>query len=167
MKMINLRDYYPVYTEDTFVEVSDEVAAFFAEDKRRQTNYAQYIRDHKAFYSLDLGDGIEIAALHKPEQPDELLMQAEEKQALERALASLSETQRQRIIAHFIEGKSKTAIAFSEGGQRERCPQDNHTRAFQAQRLSQKVFVSGAEFSGYFLRYVRGQDSLECSLTTS
>ena len=41
MKMINLRDYYPVYTEDTFVEVSDEVAAFFAEDKRRQTNHAQ------------------------------------------------------------------------------------------------------------------------------
>ena len=57
----------------------------------------------------------EVAALHKPEQPDELLMQAEEKQELERALASLSETQRQRIIAHFIESKSKTAIAFSEG----------------------------------------------------
>ena len=115
MKTINLRDYYPVYTEDAFVEVSDEVAAFFTEDTRRQTNYAQYIRDHKAFYSLDRGDGIEIAALHKPEQPDELLMQAEEKQELERALASLSETQRQRIIAHFIESKSKTAIAFSEG----------------------------------------------------
>ena len=63
MKTINLRDYYPVYTEDTFVEVSDEVAAFFAEDKRRQTNYAQYIRYHKAFYSLDRGDGIETAVL--------------------------------------------------------------------------------------------------------
>lgn len=70
------------------------------------------LMDH---YSLDRGDGIEIAALHKPEQPDELLMQAEEKQELERALASLSKTQRQRIIAHFIESKSKTAIAFSEG----------------------------------------------------
>lgn len=115
MTTINLRDYYPFYTEDTFVEVSDEIAAFFAEDKRRQTNYAQYIRDHKAFYSLDRGDGIETAALHKPEQPDELLIQAEEKQELEKALASLSETQRRRILAHFIEGKSKAAIAVSEG----------------------------------------------------
>lgn len=114
MKTINLRDYYPVYTSDTFVEVSDEVAAFFTEDKRRQTNYAQYIRDHKAFYSLDRGDGIETAALHKPEQPDELLIQAEEKQTLEKALASLSETQRRRIIAHFIEGKSKATIASDE-----------------------------------------------------
>ena len=65
MTTINLRDYNPLYTEDTFVEVSDEVAAFFAEDKRRQTNYAQYIRDHKAFYSLDRGDGIETAALDR------------------------------------------------------------------------------------------------------
>lgn len=115
MTTINLRDYNPLYTEDTFVEVSDEVAAFFAEDKRRQTNYAQYIRDHKAFYSLDRGDGIETAALHKPEQPDELLIQAEEKQELENALASLSDVQRRRIIAHFVEGKSKAAIAASEG----------------------------------------------------
>lgn len=114
MTTINLRDYYPFYTEDAFVEVSDEIAVFFAEDKRRQTNYAQYIRDHKAFYSLDRGDGIETAALHKPEQPDELLIQAEERQELEKALASLSETQRRRILAHFIEGKSKAAIASAE-----------------------------------------------------
>lgn len=118
MKMINLRDYYPVYTEDTFVEVSDEVAAFFAEDKRRQTNYAQYIRDHKAFYSLDQGDGIETAALHKPEQPDELLMQAEERQALETALASLSETQRRRIVQYIILQMSQQSIARKEGVQR-------------------------------------------------
>ncbi len=41
------------------IEVSDEVAAFLEEDKRLQINYAQYIRDNKAFYSLDAGDGIE------------------------------------------------------------------------------------------------------------
>lgn len=115
MTTINLREHYPFYTEDTFVEVSDEIAAFFVEDKRRQTNYAQYIRDHKAFYSLDRGDGIETAALHKPEQPDETVLKAETEQALEKALASLSEVQRRRIIAHFFNGKSKTAIAIAEG----------------------------------------------------
>lgn len=118
MKTINLRDYYPVYTEDTFVEVSDEVAAFFTEDKRRQTNYAQYIRDHKAFYSLDRGDGIETAALYKPEQPDELLIQAEEKQELERALAALSEAQRRRIMQNIVLQMSQQSIARKEGVQR-------------------------------------------------
>lgn len=115
MTTINLRDYYPFYTEDTFVEVSNEVAAFFADDKRRQTNYAQYIRDHKAFYSLDRGDGIETSALHKPEQPDEMVLKAEQEQEIEQALASLSDVQRRRIIAHFMEVKSKAAIAASEG----------------------------------------------------
>lgn len=118
MKMINLRDYYPVYTEDTFVEVSDEVAAFFAEDKRRQANYAQYIRYHKAFYSLDRGDGIETAVLHKPEQPDELLMQTEGKQELERALAALSEVQRRRIVQNIVLQMSQQEIARKEGVQR-------------------------------------------------
>ena len=59
MTTINLRELYPWYTEDTFIEVSDEVAAFLEEDRRLQINYAQYIRDNKAFYSLDAGDGIE------------------------------------------------------------------------------------------------------------
>ena len=71
MTTINLRELYPWYTEDTFIEVSDEVAAFLEEDKRLQINYAQYIRDNKAFYSLDAGDGIEAEALNLPEQPDE------------------------------------------------------------------------------------------------
>mgnify|MGYP002561331852 FL=1 len=115
MAIINLRNIYPYYTENTYVEVSDEVAAVFSEDKRWQRNYAQYLRYHKAYYSLDCNDGIETAALHKPEQPDELLMQAEEKQKLERALASLSEVQRRRIIAYFIDEKRKVAIADAEG----------------------------------------------------
>ena len=34
MPTINLKDHYPWYTEDTFIEVSDEVAAFLEEDKR-------------------------------------------------------------------------------------------------------------------------------------
>ena len=71
MTTINLKDHYPWYTEDTFMEVPDEIAAFLDEDRRLQINYAQYIRDNKAFYSLDAGDGIEAGALNLPEQPDE------------------------------------------------------------------------------------------------
>ena len=87
MTTINLRELYPWYTEDTFIEVSDEVAAFLEEDKRLQINYAQYIRDNKAFYSLDAGDGIEAEALNLPEQPDEVLERMELERLLQEALA--------------------------------------------------------------------------------
>ena len=115
MTTINLRDYYPFYTEDTFIDVSDEIATFLAEEKRLQTNYEQYIRDNKAFYSLDCGDGIEADALDRPEQPDEAYERAELARILDEALASLSEVQRRRIIEHILNGKSKTTIADMEG----------------------------------------------------
>lgn len=115
MITINLREFYPdCYTEDTFVEVSDDVAAFLLEEKRLQTNYAQYIRDNKAFYSLDAGDGIESDALHRPEQPDEAYMRAEMKRVLDEALASLPEKQRRRVLAHIIMEVQMTDIAEAE-----------------------------------------------------
>lgn len=115
MTTINLRDYYPIYKEDTFIEVSDEIATFLAEEKRLQTNYEQYIRDNKAFYSLDCGDGIEADALDRPEQPDEAYERAELVRLLDEALASLPEAQRRRVYDHVISGMSKTEIAKAEG----------------------------------------------------
>ena len=35
MAIINLRDYYPFYTSDCFMEVSEEVAEMFKEFERR------------------------------------------------------------------------------------------------------------------------------------
>ena len=90
MTTINLRELYPWYTEDAFIEVSDEVAAFLEEDKRLQINYAQYIRDNRAFYSLDAGDGIE------------------------EALAQLTPAQRRRVLAYIVGGLSQLQIAARE-----------------------------------------------------
>ena len=106
MTTINLRELYPWYTEDAFIEVSDEVAAFLEEDKRLQINYAQYIRDNRAFYSLDAGDGIEADALNLPEQPDERL--------LKEGLAQLTPAQRRRVIAYIVGGLSQLQIAARE-----------------------------------------------------
>ena len=102
MTTINLKDHYPWYTEDAFIEVSDEVAAFLEEDRRLQINYAQYIRDNKAFYSLDAGDGIEAEALNLPEQPDEALERMELERLLKEALAQLTETQRRRLLVSVL-----------------------------------------------------------------
>ncbi|MGI5984660.1 MAG: sigma-70 family RNA polymerase sigma factor [Clostridiales bacterium] len=114
MTTINLRDYYPIYKEDTFIDVSDEIATFLAEEKRLQTNYEQYIRDNKAFYSLDCGDGIETGALDKPEQPDEAYERAEIARLLDEALVSMPETQRRRVYAHIVLQMDKTRIATAE-----------------------------------------------------
>ena len=114
MTTINLRELYPWYTEDTFIEVSDEVAAFLEEDKRLQINYAQYIRDNKAFYSLDAGDGIEAEALNLPEQPDEALERMELERLLKEALAQLTETQRRRLLVSVLNDESNQRIAALE-----------------------------------------------------
>lgn len=114
MTTINLRELYPWYTEDAFIEVSDEVAAFLEEDKRLQINYAQYIRDNRAFYSLDAGDGIEAEALNLPEQPDEALERMELERLLKEALEQLTPAQRRRLIAHIVGGLSQLQIAARE-----------------------------------------------------
>lgn len=36
MKRINLRDYYPFYTSDFFIEVTDEIAAILIQFKREE-----------------------------------------------------------------------------------------------------------------------------------
>lgn len=115
MTTINLRDYYPIYKEDTFIEVSDEIATFLAEEKRLQTNYAQYIRDNKAFYSLDCGDGIEADALDRPEQPDEVLEHTELVRLLEEALATLTDDQRRRVYERIVMQRSNLSIATEDG----------------------------------------------------
>jgi RNA polymerase sigma-70 factor (ECF subfamily) len=114
MTTINLRELYPWYTEDTFIEVSDEVAAFLEEDKRLQINYAQYIRDNRAFYSLDAGDGIEAEALNLPEQPDEALERMELERLLKEALAQLTSSQRRRLFASVLNDESNQRIAKRE-----------------------------------------------------
>ena len=114
MKIINLRDYYPFYSTDVFLEVSDEVASFLEDEKRLQINYAQYIRDNKAFYSLDAGDGIEAEALNLPEQPDEALERMELERLLKEAMAQLTETQRRRLLASVLNDESNQRIAALE-----------------------------------------------------
>ena len=58
MKVINLRDIYPHYTQDCFVEVTDEVADLFSEFDHKEAAYRLRTYRHKAYYSLDRNDGI-------------------------------------------------------------------------------------------------------------
>ena len=58
MAIINLRDFYPYYTADSFIEVPDEVAEAMAEFDRKEAAYRLRTYRHKAYYSLDREDGL-------------------------------------------------------------------------------------------------------------
>ena len=105
MTTINLKDFYYWYTQDQFIEVSDEVAEVFLADTRHEMAYQRRLSRHKAQYS---------ACLHEP-TPQELLERMELFCRLWNALNSLPEIQGRRIDAHIILGKSIKEIAEAEG----------------------------------------------------
>lgn len=123
MQTINLKQYYPFCTEDTFVEVSDEIVETFLLDKRAEAARERKMYRYKAFYSLDCDDGIENAAVGWAQpSPEDCLMekeaQAEYAELLRRlyeAISSLTPAQARRLYARFVEGKKYREIAEDEG----------------------------------------------------
>ncbi|HAP8827535.1 TPA: sigma-70 family RNA polymerase sigma factor [Enterococcus faecium] len=115
MKIINLRDIYPHYTQDCFVEVTDEVADLFSEFDHKEAAYRLRTYRHKAYYSLDRNDGIEHEALFVALSPHELYERKVTMQELHAAISRLPNKQAKRIYAHFILGMSVTDIARAEG----------------------------------------------------
>ena len=105
MTTINLKDFYPWYTHDEYIWVSDEVAAELLESRRHEAAHAERVRYNKAYYSLDCDDGI----------PQELMDRKELFFRLWNALNSLPEIQGRRVDAHLILGKSYRQIAREEG----------------------------------------------------
>ena len=114
MKRINLRDYYPLYTQDTIVEVPDEVADLLREYKLAEAAYFLRTYRHKAYFSLDYDVNVERDVLNAQPSILEILEQRYMTELLYKGLASLSEKQRQRIYAHYFLGMSKTEIARAE-----------------------------------------------------
>ncbi|QNK40272.1 RNA polymerase sigma factor [Caproicibacter fermentans] len=115
MPTINLRKYYPFLNEDCFVEVSDEISKVFLLAIRQENNYRQRTYRHKAYYSLDRGDGIENSILHTEPSPEEILMQKVSMEQLYEALDHLPPIQARRVYAHYILGMKKVDIARAEG----------------------------------------------------
>ena len=115
MTTINLRDYYPWYTQDEYIEVSDEVAAELRADKLYEGAHQRKVVRNKAKYSLDLDDGIEYSACLSEPTPQQLLERKETFIALCHALNSLPEAQGRRVEACVILGKSYREVAKDEG----------------------------------------------------
>ena len=115
MQSINLRDYYPFYSIDIFVDVPDEVAAALLEAKQQEEAYRRRIYRHKAQYSLDRDDGIEYDICFLSLSPCEVYERKITEEQLYAAIASLPGKQGKRIYANYILGISQVDIARLEG----------------------------------------------------
>ena len=115
MLKINLRDYYPFYQYDSFVEVPEEVAEAMQEFDRQENAYQRRMYRNNAQYSLDQKDGIEHDILLVSLSPWEIFERKVTYVQIHTAVASLPEKQAKRIYAHYFLGMSKTAIAKAEG----------------------------------------------------
>lgn len=115
MITMNLRKHYPWYTHDEYIEVSEEVFEAIRTGERQEATYKQRTYRHKAHYSLDVGDGIETAAIYPEPTPEQLYEYKFTMQQLCNALNSLPEAQGRRVDARYLLGMKQVEIARSEG----------------------------------------------------
>lgn len=115
MIKINLRDYYPFYQKDCFVDIPDEVAEELRNFDRMESAYQRRMYRYKAQYSLDRGDGIENDILFVSLSPWEIYERKVTYEQLHAAISSLPDKQAKRIYAHFFMEISCAAIAEAEG----------------------------------------------------
>lgn len=115
MKKIILNEEYYWHSKDEYIEVSDEVAAVFEEYKKKKHSDKEKIRRHKAFYSLDVDNGIEKQALYQPKTPEDIYIENEEEQERYAAIMKLPEVQMRRYYAYHYQELKMTEIARIEG----------------------------------------------------
>jgi len=115
MTTINLKNYYPWYKHDEYIEVPDEIAAELKADKQYEASYQRQLFRNKAHYSLDCDDGIEYTACLANPTPQELIERMELFYYLWNALNSLPEIQGRRVEACIILGASYREQARIEG----------------------------------------------------
>ena len=115
MTTINLKNYYPWYDHDEYIDVSDDVAAELKADMLYEAAYQRRVLRNKAQYSLDCDDGIEYSACLSEPTPQELLERMERFCDLWNALNTLPETQGRRVDACVILGRSYCEVALEEG----------------------------------------------------
>ena len=115
MIRINLRDYYPFYKSDFFVETTNEILELFKQLHRKEHADFERRRVYKTYYSLDADDGIEKEVILLVLSPEEIYERKMSKQELYAAIYSLPEKQAKRIYAHFFLNMSKAEIARIEG----------------------------------------------------
>ena len=115
MAKINMRDYYPFYEHDEYVEVSDELAAEMAQWERDERSQRRKKYRYHAYYSLNWGDEISRQVIFHAVAPDEYYEKRVTSEQLYAAMNALPEKQRHRIYAYYILKISQPEIARIDG----------------------------------------------------
>ena len=117
MTTINLRDFYYWYTQDEFIEVSDEVAAELIKGNRHDKAHERQMYRYKAHYTLDANNGIEASAIvHSTDSPVVVLEMKERFCRLCAAPLILCPKNREEELKHIIFlGMDQRDIARVEG----------------------------------------------------
>jgi len=115
MTTINLKNYYPWYKHDEYIDVPDEVAEELKADRLYEASYQRQLFRNKSHSSLDCDDGIEYTACLANPTPQELIERMELFYYLWNALNSLPEVQGRRVEACVILGTSYREQARIEG----------------------------------------------------
>ena len=102
-------------TSDYFIEVPDQLAWELHQFDLNEAAYQLRTYRHKAYYSLDRGDGIEKEALFVASTPDELYEKKLTNQQLYAAISQLPEKQAKRIYAYYFLDMDEYEIAKAEG----------------------------------------------------
>lgn len=114
VKKIKLSLEYPWYSGDEYIEVTDEVADAFLSFARGEKAQKEKIRYHRAFYSLDVGDGIEGAVVFVSASPQEIYERKITQEQIYFAINQLPEKQARRIYARFFQDMTISQIAKIE-----------------------------------------------------
>ena len=112
---INLREFYPWYTHDKLVEVTDEVAAELRASKVYERTHERRMRYNKTYLFDEQTEKEASATVHVSDNPERLFAMMDNHCRLCQALNALPEIQGRRVEAHFLLGKSQTEIARDEG----------------------------------------------------
>ena len=114
MITINLKDFYPWYGTDEFIEVPEEVVLEMLADKRYEAAYTKKIKRHKVLSFSDYGDKTQEWCNQTAPDPQHM---AEIRELLEQFLGileALPEIQSRRIRGHIILDMTLSEIALQE-----------------------------------------------------
>lgn len=112
MKRVKLKDEYYWYSDDEYIDVSDEVAEVFSQFHKELQRYRAKVRYHRAFYSIDTG--VDGHILFVAATPDEIYERKVSQEQMYAAINQLPEAQARRIYAKFFQGMSIHQIAKIE-----------------------------------------------------
>lgn len=115
MKRFKLNSEYEWQNENDYIEISESVSNAIDSSNRDVNNQYAKIKYHKAYYSLDAGDGIEKDILFVSATPEEIYEKKLTQEQLYAALNQLPKAQLKRIYAKYFQGMTTTQIAKIEG----------------------------------------------------